>query len=409
MKILSLSYLNIWPHGEGKGIPSIFLLQKGLVDKGWEAHFVCPAWHSKPGQSLYYGIHMHRFGMPFIESLQCDNARLDKFFSHIKASFFSNLAWLFFQIYGFLELRRIAGKLRPEIIYSHDLTAAFPAWLVSRIFKAKFVLRVYGTRSLWWQYQKFLARIKECRDFLALRLPADCLIITKDGTNADVLARRLGVKEEKIRHWRNGVDFSLYDPDPGIGEMVKRELGIPPGKKIILSTSRIIAFYRVDRLVFRLPEIFRLNPDCVCVIASGGQDKNRFEEFVAKNNISDKVFFSGMVDKPALKKLLNAADVFINLTSYSNCNNSLFEAMVAGKCIVALDNPNIRELIVHRESGYLLKEEELDDLPRIMRDILSDTDVMNRLKDGARNAALSKLWSWQARIDEEDKLLRGLV
>ena len=42
MKILSISTLDIWPWGKGKGIPSVFASQKGFVERGHEVHFICP-------------------------------------------------------------------------------------------------------------------------------------------------------------------------------------------------------------------------------------------------------------------------------------------------------------------------------------------------------------------------------
>ncbi|MBI5873358.1 MAG: glycosyltransferase family 4 protein [Candidatus Omnitrophica bacterium] len=409
MKILSLSYLDLWPHGEGKGIPSIFFAQKGLVERGHEVHFVCPVRKTPAGYSVYQGIHLYRLRLPFdLTSRLSKYIRLDKPLSHLKATLLFNLAWLFFQIFGFIELVRVALKVHPDVIYSHDLTPAFPAWLTSRIFGTKFIFRIYGSRNLYWQYHRFWPRLKECREYAALKLPADFMIITKDGTNADLLARELGVRDEKIRSWRNGVDFGLYDPSHETKIRVLRQFGLKEDSKIILSTSRLIPFYDVGRLIYSLPKVFEINSDAVCIVASDGPQKQPLEEFVRSKNISHRVFFTGMVEKQALKELLNASDIYINLTSLSNCNNALFEAMVAGKCIVAFDNPQIRELIESGESGYLVYENELEYIPGILCRLLTDDGLRRGFGEKVRQAAQKKLWGWEERIDAEAKLLESI-
>ncbi len=372
-------------------------------------HFICPVRQGNAGISNFQGINIYRIRLPFniTAVLSSKPIRLDKSLSHFIATILFNLAWLFFQFWSLFWAIKIAKKVKPQVVYSHDCTPAFPAYLASRLFSSKFILRIYGTRNLFWSYKNMFLRLKELRDYAALKLPADYLIITKDGTNADLLVKDLGVKEEKIKHWRNGVDFSLYDPDPAVKMRIRQKLGINPDHKIIISTSRVIPFYNLERLIYSLPKLFKLNSKCACIIASDGPDKERFQEFVCHNNIEDKVFFTGMVERGYVKDLLNASDLFVSFSSYSNCNNALFEAMVTGKCIVALENDLIRELISPEENGYLIKENELVKLPEILVRILKDEDALKRVRENVRNTALSKLWTWEKRIEEESKLLES--
>lgn len=411
MRILSISYLDIWPSGEGKGIPTIFIMQKALIDRGHEVHFICPVRQGSAGYSSFQGINLYRIRLPFniTAALSAKPIRLDKFPSHLKATILFNLAWIFFQFSILFWAIKIAKKVKPQVVYSHDCTPAFPAYLVSRLFSSKFILRIYGTRNLFWSYKNIFLRLKEFRDYAALKLPADYLIITKDGTNADLLVKELGVKGEKIKHWRNGVDFGFYDPDPAIKMSIREKLGIKPDHKIIISTSRVIPFYNPERLVYSLPGLFKLNPKCACIIASDGPDKEKLREYVCRNNIEDKVFFTGMVERGYLKDLLNASDLFVSFSAYSNCNNALFEAMVTGKCVITLDNDITRELIISGENGYLVKESELVKLPEILDRILKDENVLRKVSENIRNTALNKLWTWEKRMDEESKLLEALV
>ncbi len=411
MRIISLSYLDLWPAGEGKGIPSIYASQKALADRGHEVHFICPSRKEQTEISTYQGIHLYRIRLPFNVSakLFAGYIRTDRFFNRIQATLLYNLTWLFFLAYGLGWAIKIARKSKPQLIYCHDLSPAPAAWLLSRIYAAKFILRVYGTRDLYWRYQHFWSRLKEVRDFIAFKLPADQLIITKDGTKADILARQLGVKEEKIHHWRNGVDFGFDQPDPEIKNKIRAKLGLQQDWKIIISTSRLYYFYNTDTLIYQLSELLRLNSRCACIIAHSGPDQEKLQDYVCRQKIADRVIFTGTVEKSYVRELVQASDVYINIGRYSNCNNSLFEAMAAGKAIVAMENEAIKELIISGENGFLLKAEDLNHLPEVLNRLLADEQALRKYQTNVKKTAREKLWTWEQRMNEEIKLLEGLL
>jgi glycosyltransferase involved in cell wall biosynthesis len=219
----------------------------------------------------------------------------------------------------------------------------------------------------------------------------------------------LGVKEEMIHHWRNGVDFSFDLPDPETRNKIRAKLGLQQDWKIIISTSRLYYFYNTDALVYQLPELLRQNSRCACIIAHSGPDQEKLQDYVRSQKITDRVIFTGTVEKAYVRELVQASDIYINLGRYSNCNNSLFEAMVAGKVIVAMENEEIKELITSGENGYLLKEEELNHLPEVMNRLLANEQALQKYQINVKKSAREKLWTWEQRMKEEIKLLEGIV
>ncbi|MEW6169988.1 MAG: glycosyltransferase, partial [Candidatus Omnitrophota bacterium] len=346
MKILSISNLDIWPAGEKKGIPSIYFSQKIFRERGHEIYFLCPANNNKSGYTDYQGIRISRFKVPFASLFNLISIlRLDRFWSHLLSTFFSNLQWFLFQFFCFFWAIKSALRFRPDLIYVHSLTPAFVGWLISKIFKTRLVIRVYGTDNLYWAFKKPLLRIKNFRDYLAFKLGADYFVITKDGTRGADLAQLLGVNKDKILDYRNGVDFDIYNPDPHLKEKICKDLGVDSDSKIILSLARLVPFYGLDKLISSLPELFRLNPQAICVFAGDGPQRSQLVEFVKRKNIEQRVLFLGNIERELVVKLLNICEVFVAFSKYSNTNNSLLEAMVCAKCIVSLKDDTIRETL----------------------------------------------------------------
>lgn len=155
--------MDIWPWGKNKGIPSIFFAQREFAKRGHEVYFLCPLRGKQPKYSFAEDIHIHRFNFP-INARKNTYIQSDNIFDKIGASIVSNLNWLFFQIFGLFGGIKTGFRVKPDIIYAHSLTSVLPAFFVSKLLSARFVVRVYGTRQLYWQWKYIRYRIKEFRD-----------------------------------------------------------------------------------------------------------------------------------------------------------------------------------------------------------------------------------------------------
>ncbi|MCP4650954.1 MAG: glycosyltransferase family 4 protein [PVC group bacterium] len=409
MKILSISNMDIWPFGKNKGIPSISASQTGFAALGHEVYFLCPL--KRKGllaEEEMDGVNIKRYRLPFgISSLSVYNLPLNNFWTRVKGSIIYNLEWFFVQVYALFKGIALARKIKPDIIYAHSTTAALPAYLVSRFCKAKFVIRVYGIKDM--STFNFWGRIRAFRDIAVFKLPADYFIVTNDGTGGCALLKDLGVKEEKIKNWRNGIDVSISEPVSDAKNKVCEQLKIPESSRIILSLSRFISIYGVDDLVSSLPELFKKQDDIVCVIAGSGPDKTKLETIVNKAGIASRVFFVGTVEREEVKKLLYASDIYVFLPQLHNCTNTMWEAMSCGVCILTTETESIKEILTSGENGVLISPDKVKDLPQVLDDLFGDKDLMKRLGENVLNRSREVLESWPDRIKKEAKLLEELV
>jgi len=415
MKILSLSNIEIWPMGQNKGIPSIHRVQKGLVDLGHEVHFLSPL--KVKGNALEEndeGIQIHRFRCPFgINSLTILDWPRDRFFVRVAASLICRLEWILVQFLLLFLGARWAKRVKPDIIYVHGLSPAFPGWILSRIYKAKLVIRVYGVRDLYIRRKSFLFRLKELQNFWAFKIPADLFVITQDGTGGVTLAKSYGVDESRIFHVRNGVDFSSLEVDAKRQIEVLEKWGLDDQTPFIITSSRLTPFKGIERLVKLLPVLFRIHSTCRCVIAGQGPLKDQLQKFVEENNIADRVIFTGGLPREEILCLLKKADIFVTLSSISNCGNSLWEAMMAGKCVLSLkeDLPEdtAADVIHSGKNGVLIDQDELAALPRLVAELLNENQYRHELGIQAQEWAQTNLLTWEQRVNQENTVLQQLV
>lgn len=76
----------------------------------------------------------------------------------------------------------------------------------------------------------------------------------------------------------------------------------------------------------------------------------------------------------------------------------LFEAMAAGRAVVASDLPPIREVVVDGVNGLLVEPEDLDGWIAAVKRLSLDPDLATRLASAARSDA--KKYSWRRRAED---------
>lgn len=94
---------------------------------------------------------------------------------------------------------------------------------------------------------------------------------------------------------------------------------------------------------------------------------------------------------------------------YSNLGNPLLEAMLAGKCCVALDVGGTSKVMKHLETGNLININHLDSLSEVLIDLLKNQQLREYLGVNARNWALHNLESWAERLEKELREIDSLL
>jgi glycosyltransferase involved in cell wall biosynthesis len=119
--------------------------------------------------------------------------------------------------------------------------------------------------------------------------------------------------------------------------------------------------------------------------------------------------FVGSVPHERTILYYSAADLFVTMYDYSNLGNPLLEAMLAGKCCVALDVGGTSKVMKLLETGNLININHLDSLSEVLIDLLKNQQLREYLGVNARNWALHNLESWAERLEKELREIDSLL
>ncbi len=395
--ILIISALDFWSMGKGKGAPSLWQTLKGYADRGWQVYFITGNKDPSSIDEVHPNIHVTRFDAQWLKKLM----RIKKI------GFFARLLWwIWFQMVAFVKAQQIGANSPVDVVYAYEVSAVPVAKVLSRVWRVPMISRFQGTvLKVAWMHRRFW-KIRAWEHVLGLKIPADLVIMANDGTQGDRVLQQLGVNMHKVKFWTNGVDREIFRNLPSIQE-IRRILDLRD-EKILLTVSRLDTWKRVDRSIQALPEVLKSFPNTILVIVGEGHEREKLERMACKLGVKNNVRFEGAIPHNEIPKYLAVADIFLSLYDWSNVGNPLLEAMMAGKCIITLNNGDTRCFIRNGENGVLLEYEDLPRLPEVIKELLANDELRNRLGANARKFAEENFWSWEERMEAEIQAVEAL-
>lgn len=384
MNILSLSPLPLWDLGKGKGRVSTYLPIKGFVDRGHKAIYISDSTMQESG--IFDGIRVHKIKTPFAN----------------KRVYLRVITYPIIFIQFLYAGLKCCKNNRPDVVYAHSTDTALPAFIIAKICKAKYVLRLYGV-----SYVKSVRfKVSYLFLYMAFALKSDMYILTNDGTAADKVALTFGVPKEKIYFLKNGInkEWSTYSANTTL----KKQFA-PNGERILLSVSRLANWKQVDWIIKIFAEILRINTNVRLVIVGDGPEKDYLKQLTIVLKIDDHVLFVDSQQQANVFNYMNIADVFISMNALSSLSNPVFEAMVCGLPVIALNRGTTSELIKNGENGILVEDSQLAELPQIINNLLNNNEKRVRIAKNGQKTILEQWPSWEERVKYEVDLIERLA
>jgi glycosyltransferase involved in cell wall biosynthesis len=420
LTILIISGLPIWVQGERKTIPSLYEGVRAFIRNGHEVHFLTcfpPLYYDVNGSNINKDcakeyINNYEFSIPVgnilkkLTNVTLSNILIQLFQYAVRLAS-GYILWILFTYGAVKKGRSIYKKYRPDIVYAYNEMAALSSYIIAKLCRVPNITRLFGTflydvlssRGFWFRYMVAISGFK---------IPSTYLIVGDDGTRGDKVAEFLRIDKGRLKFWKNGIDFDIYDPNLDL-EVARRELDINQQTKVVLSLCRLEKWKGVDRVIEAVPAVVSRNKDVQFIIAGDGAEKKSLEEKVEDLKVSEWVRFLGNVDREKVKKLMNLADIFVTLQDISNLSNVFLEAFVAGRCIVTFNDGSMDGLIIDGFSGFFVNKGSRRDLEECLLKLLGDDQLRKQVGNNARQMARQVLESWEERTDKEVALVEDLV
>jgi len=189
----------------------------------------------------------------------------------------------------------------------------------------------------------------------------------------------------KIKVIPSGVDTRIYEKKVDKPKL-RKELGLKKDTGVLLYAGRITKEKNLVFLIKCLKKILDKKPDTVCFFAGApaknSDYKEKLLELIEKNNIDDKIRFTGDLGKKRLSKFYNLADVFLFASKSETQGLVILESMASSTPVVALNIEPIKTFVQNNVNGFTVKENSSDFCDKVV-ELLEDSE---RLEKFSRNA-----------------------
>ena len=171
-------------------------------------------------------------------------------------------------------------------------------------------------------------------------------------------------------------------------KIARKLLGLPCNKTLILFGAMNAAKDERKGFQYLIPALKRLasnDKGNICELVVLGSEGSS-----EKNDLGLKIHFVGTLrDDISIALVYAACDVFVAPSQEDNLPNTVIEAMCCGVPCVAFDIGGMKDMIVHQDTGYLVKPYSIDDLAKGIAWVNASRERSANLSASARKRAVA--------------------
>jgi len=258
-----------------------------------------------------------------------------------------------------------------DVFKTNQMAGAIPAVIAKFIFKKKLIVRT------GYEWLEFLEKQKKPfykRAIVSLwekiAYNAADLVILSSEKDKIFIQKKFKVSDRKIRIIPNYIDTGLF-----------KSLDLEKEKNRVVFIGRLTKQKNIANLIEAIASL----PVKLTIIGQG-ELKVELEKLAKEKNAS--VEFKDKVSNSQLPEILNKAEIFVLPSLYEGCPKSLLEAMACGLPCLGCDVEGIKEIIIHKENGYLCQTEAVS-IRKALVELLGDEMLRAKIGNNARQTILN--------------------
>jgi glycosyltransferase involved in cell wall biosynthesis len=265
-----------------------------------------------------------------------------------------------------VTLLKLVGLIKRErigVVHTHLSTASLLGAFAARLAGVHSVAHVHGLNSA------------ACFRYSSL------VIAVSEAVKRHLCAQ--GLNEGRIRVIHNGVDLERFRPAPASDAKVA--LGRDPKHPLVGVFGRLSPEKGQRIALEAMFLLLKDRPGARLLLVGDGPDRAELLECARALGIERVVEFAGF--RPDTVSLLSACDVVLVPSAKEGFGLVAVEAMAAGKPVVATRVGGLSEIVVHGETGFLVRPNDPNSIARSLAELIDDSSLCERMGRQGRERA----------------------
>lgn len=384
-------------YSKGYQSPFVYRLARSIVKKNIDLNVIAPFYRiSRKKYEVMDGIKVHRFQyLPLRYQSLTEKGGLP---SNFKKRFSGKIEILFYITAFFIKSLKIAPKT--DIIHCQWVLSALVGLPFRALYTKPLILTLRGADANMSLNNFFLKKI-----FTFVLKHCDCVVSNNKYVARLVSGLNIRLKS-KIKVISNGVDLDIFKPRDK--QDIRKKLGLPLNKRIILFTGWLIERKGVTYLISAVEKIIKQKKDVLFIILGDGQLKEELLTKVKYLKIENYIKFVGPKPPEEIPYWMSAADIFILPSLSEGMPNVVMEAMASGLPVIATSVSGTPELIEDGKNGFLIPPKNSEDIEKRVIQLLNDQHLSDKIGDNARKSIFERNLTWDSSAEKYIKIYRTL-
>lgn len=202
---------------------------------------------------------------------------------------------------------------------------------------------------------------------------------------------KLGADPKKIHVIYNGIDHSKYYT------ISNNILSGKYDEPTIIHLGRLMKYKRPQHCLKAFEKVQKEIPDARLMIVGSGE-LSKYLRRMIKEKKSSNVIFIGWVDEDKKIELLQKSWLNIQASEREGWGLTVIESACCGTPTIAYDNPGLRNAIIDKKTGILVRDGDIKKFAEYVILTLKNKEYLKRLSENAKE--YSKRFSWETCSNE---------
>lgn len=299
-------------------------------------------------------------------------------------------------LYNFFAYGRLVNKIRqfkPETIYERYSLNTFCGIWASRLFGIPLILEVnaplaYEQNKLGKLAFKRLARFSErwiCSHSTVTLVVSQ---VMKE------MLKSAGVPDEKMMVMPNGINPKTFHSQVS-GKEIRQRHGFE-NALVIGFVGWFRQWHGLEMLLEIMHEARLAEKNVRLLLVGDGPAFAHLQHYIETHGLASAVTMTGPVARREIPHYIAAMDIAVQpaATEYA-CPMKIPEYMAMARCIIAPDQPNIREILEHGVSAALFSPNDKNALKATLLQLIDDATMRKRLGHAADQCLFERGMLWQ--------------
>lgn len=318
-------------------------------------------------------------------------------------SWLYELMSLTYNLYGYRRLCKAIRVHRPDLIYERYALNTFCGVLAGKRFGIPMILEVNA--PLYYEQQKLgkltFARLARWSERWICSHSTSTVVVTQ--VMRDLLVEE-GVPTRRMVVMSNGIDPQHFHP--GIsGEPIRTRYGMT-GRTVLGFVGWFRKWHGLEFLLEIMHEAKLSEQGVMLLLVGDGPAYPDLIRYVDAHHLRSDVILTGPVGREEIAAHIAAMDITLqpNVTEYA-CPMKIIEYMGMGKCTVAPNQPNIREIVEEGVTGVLFQPGSKDSMRAQIEALVRNPAMSRRMGRTAAERIYARGFLWKANAERVLKLI----